>query len=327
VGSKNEVSRENEENTFDISPEKCFNVEGKRFGGKRPLKYSGAISPPKERKRRSTMARPVNVGKLVSQLTALLLKLIAVIGSAKTGSVVSPAVAHRGPGRPKGSKNAHRGPGRPKGSKNAPKAKRGRPVGSKNKVVAESTSTETPAKRGPGRPKGSKNSTKTEGAGGRPASKATLIVRKAIETLKTAALKTLAQQMYETPVEGERVASPRKVKAMLASFKDMDGRKVNGMKRLIVSDEERSAIRQMKSEGVKPKALGFIFHLSPKEVMACLTTEVKVKKSAAPAKKSKIATASVPTTPVAAPVAAPAVIEAPAEAVAADLPVAPAKTE
>lgn len=292
------------------------------------------------------MARPVNVGKLVSQLTALLLKLIAVISSAKMGSVVSkaslsPAVAHRGPGRPKGSKNAHRGPGRPKGSKNAPKAKRGRPVGSKNapkakrgrpvgsknKVVAESTSTETPAKRGPGRPKGSKNSTKTENAGGRPASKATLIVRKAIETLKTAALKTLAQEMYETPVEGERVASPRKVKALLASFKDMDGRKVNGMKRLIVGDSERAAIRQMKSEGVKPKALGFIFHLSPKEVMACLTTEVKVKKSAAPAKKSKIATASVPTTPVAAPVAAPAVIEAPAEAVAADLPVAPAKTE
>jgi len=275
--------------------------------------------------------RPVNVAKLVSQLTALLLKLIAVIGNAKTAAVVSPVASHRGPGRPKGSKNspkAHRGPGRPKGSKNAKRGP-GRPKGSKNKVTTAST--ETPAKRGPGRPKGSKNATKSENTGsGRPASKATLIVRKAIETLKTAALKTLAQQMYETPVEGERVASPRKVKQMLASFKDMDGRKARGMKRLIVSDEERAAIRQMKSEGVKPKALGFIFHLSPKEVMACLTTEVKVKKSATVAKKSKIATASVPTTPAATPVAAPATpatIEAPAEAKAVELPVAPAKTE
>jgi len=278
--------------------------------------------------------RPVNVAKLVSQLSALLLKLIAVISTAKTAPVVSPVASHRGrpkgsknakrgPGRPKGSKNAKRGPGRPKGSKNAKRGP-GRPKGSKNKVVAE-TSTDTPAKRGPGRPKGSKNSTKATNAGGRSPSKIGLIVQKAIDTLRTDALKSLAKQMYATPVEGERVASPRKVKALLASFKDMDGRKVGGMKRLIVSDEERTAIRQMKSEGVKPKALGFIFHLSPKEVMACLTKEVTVKKSKTTAKKSKIATVSVPNTT--APVAPTTIIEAPAEAVAVELPVAPSQTE
>jgi len=233
--------------------------------------------------------RPVNVAKLVSQLTSLLLKLIAVIGNAKTASVAHVA--------------SHRGPGRPKGSKNAPKEHRG-----------------------PGRPKGSKNSTKTATDGDHSPSKAALIVRKAIETLKTDSLKKLAQEMYKTTVEGERVASPRKVKQMLDSFKDMDGRKARGMKHLIVSDEERKIIRQMKSEGVKPKALGFIFHLSPKEVMACLTTEVKVKKSNTAAKKSKIATATVPTTPDAT-TETPAVIEAPSEAKAAELPVAPAKTE
>jgi uncharacterized protein YbjQ (UPF0145 family) len=264
--------------------------------------------------------RPVNVAKLVSQLSALLLKLIAVISTAKTAPVVSPVASHRG--RPKGSKNAKRGPGRPKGSKNAKRGP-GRPKGSKN-VVAE-TSTDTPAKRGPGRPKGSKNSTKATNAGGRSPSKRDLIVQKAIDTLRTDALKSLAKQMYSTPVEGERVASPRFVKALLASLKDMDGRKARGMKRLIVSDEERAAIRQMKSEGVKPKALGFIFHLSPNEVRACLTKEVTVKKSKTTAKKSKIATVSVPTTT--APVAPTTVIEAPAEAVAVELPVAPAQTE
>ena len=104
--------------------------------------------------------------------------------------------------------------GRPVGSKNKVKApteapkKRGRPVGSKNKIKDETTETPTKTTKNRGRPVGSKNKvkapteapTKTHASkrGRRPGSKN----RHASKTKKNVAAATLIQQYWRTQMSG-----------------------------------------------------------------------------------------------------------------------------
>lgn len=230
-------------------------------------------------------------------------------------------------GRPKGSKNStpKKGKrGRPKGSKNKPKVevkgKRGRPKGSKNKPKVE-VSVKVQAKGKRGRPKGSKNKPKVEAQiaaplavppeikaeaaleaavadsgqkrRGRPMAPEKLEIIEGISCMKSDALKKQAIDLFETEIEGERVASPRKVKKLMAKIEKMDGRKAKAARRLIVDDAEKLLMGQMKSEGCSPKVLSAVFHVDKKELAAALATKTEKEKEQ---KKVTVASSSTPDT-------------------------------
>jgi len=306
--------------------------------------------------------RKVSLESLVSRLTETFVKVmqvvaeqsgttapVAVVAAPKgkrgrpVGSKNAPKAKKNKGGRPKGSKNTPKAKrGRPVGSKNAPKAKRGRPVGSKNKVAAPVTSS-TKAKRG--RPKGSKNkvvvaatvATATPVVAaepkqrGRKPNPVTQMVNDGIAALKTDSVKKQALEVYRTAVEGVRIASPKKVKKLIASLAEMDGRNARTARRLVITAPEQVLMKQMKDEGALPRLLAVVFHTNAKEVEAALSGEAIQVPELVPAtavKKTKKVTVQKPkiAAPVAAPVAAdpakPATISAPAPALV-SAPVAP----
>lgn len=201
--------------------------------------------------------RKTSMESLVGQMVALLVNIVQTAVEQTRASVAETPV--------KSAKTGKRG--RPKGSKNKAK-KVGRPKG----------------KRGPGRPKGSKNKTETVAPvtatsdepkkRGRKPNAVTQMVLDGLAACKTEALKKQALDIYHAVVEGVRVASPRKVKNLLAEIASMDGRKARTARRLIVSPEEQKLIKDLKAEGCKPRVLAACFHLEPSELSASLSDKV-----------------------------------------------------